>query len=473
MNKLGVIVPLRNRENHLKEFLPSIERYLSEKSIDYEIIVVNQSDDKPFNRGKLLNIGFKKAEIFGCNYVAFHDVDMLPIDVDYSIADRPTHIATNYISDGNYHKEFFEDYFGGVLLFPIKDFNKINGYSNEYWGWGFEDDDLFWRSIQRRLKNATKKFQNPIGNTVGYDFNGKNSKIKVEKPFPLKNYSILVSLELGDIDYLEKDSTDEYTIYGITEYDTCLSYNSFNRFNFETVDTDGNRISVNSDIIYEKKLSIVVTVDSDRKTISLYKNGKKINTTKYTGELPIYDDIDQMLVGFPMVYKNKFKTKRPFNGNIQYFSIWNYAISDDEVKSISENLLMGVTDNIDSYRSKHFLDVCLDMKIGTNKKIVDLSKNNLTARAYNCKRIPIELETEFSKKIPFRRYGLFNLLPHDNNGYVDNHWKFDETRQNQLRFQNQVLKGKINIDDDGLTSLNYTLLDEQTNSNITHLNVKL
>ena len=41
-NKLGIIVPYRNRENHLKTFSTYMKSYL--KDFSYEIIVINQSD---------------------------------------------------------------------------------------------------------------------------------------------------------------------------------------------------------------------------------------------------------------------------------------------------------------------------------------------------------------------------------------------------------------------------------------------
>ena len=55
--KLGVIVPYRKRPGHLRKFRESIKSYLKDQ--DYELIVVEQNDDLPFNRGKLLNIGFQ------------------------------------------------------------------------------------------------------------------------------------------------------------------------------------------------------------------------------------------------------------------------------------------------------------------------------------------------------------------------------------------------------------------------------
>jgi hypothetical protein len=141
MENLSIIVPYRNRETHLNEFIPYMEKYLTEEEVDFGIFVIEQFDDKPFNRAKLLNVGFKESESF--DYFAFHDVDMLPIDSDYSFPDGPTHLASEVEQFG--WKLPYDGYFGGVTLFDKESFIKINGYSNEYWGWGAEDDDLLRR----------------------------------------------------------------------------------------------------------------------------------------------------------------------------------------------------------------------------------------------------------------------------------------------------------------------------------------
>ena len=110
--KLGVIVPYRNREEHLKVFLKKTTKYLNARKIDYEIIVVHQDDAKLFNRGMLLNIGFKIAESYECDYVIFHDVDMIPLIVDYSYSDIPLHLAIDFKPiEGDHERELFEEYF--------------------------------------------------------------------------------------------------------------------------------------------------------------------------------------------------------------------------------------------------------------------------------------------------------------------------------------------------------------------------
>ena len=120
--KIGIIVPFRNRYEQLDIFIERIAKHLTENEIPYEIIIVEQDNAKLFNRGMLLNIGFKYAEKLKCKYVVFHDIDMLPIDVDYSYSQTPLHMATNF---SNQEREQFDTYFGGVTMFDNQDFKKI------------------------------------------------------------------------------------------------------------------------------------------------------------------------------------------------------------------------------------------------------------------------------------------------------------------------------------------------------------
>ena len=155
MKKLAVIVPYRDREEHLKQFVPYMENYLAddlEGESDYRIFIINQDDDKPFNRAKLLNVGFKESEDF--DYFAFHDVDMLPTDSDYSYVDEPTHLATEV--EQFEFKLPYDGYFGGVTIFDKSSFKKINGYANEYWGWGAEDDDVLLRCSILDIQTSRK-----------------------------------------------------------------------------------------------------------------------------------------------------------------------------------------------------------------------------------------------------------------------------------------------------------------------------
>jgi len=138
--KLSIVIPYRNREEHLKIFLKIIKRKINVSN--YDILIVEQDNQKPFNRAKLLNIGFdlKKDE---SDYFCFHDVDMMPEEADYSYVEQPTH-GLHAIKHLGYRLSI-HSYYGGVNYFNKEDFIKINGYSNEFWGWGGEDNDLLSR----------------------------------------------------------------------------------------------------------------------------------------------------------------------------------------------------------------------------------------------------------------------------------------------------------------------------------------
>lgn len=154
MKDLCIIVPYRDRKEHLDVFVPAINSYLDEKKISHEVLVVEQEHGKAFNRGKLLNIGFSFCENDFKNF-CFHDIDMIPEDSDYSYSEYPVHLAKETEQFG--YKLPYDTYFGGVTLFDKDSFEKINGFSNEFWGWGGEDDELFNRCKAMNVKVMRRK----------------------------------------------------------------------------------------------------------------------------------------------------------------------------------------------------------------------------------------------------------------------------------------------------------------------------
>ena len=94
LHKLAVVVPYRDREEHLRVFLPHMKNYLDKQNILHNIYIIEQDFEKPFNRAKLLNIGFLEADS-DCDYFVFHDVDMLPQNVNYNYEELPTHLAAS------------------------------------------------------------------------------------------------------------------------------------------------------------------------------------------------------------------------------------------------------------------------------------------------------------------------------------------------------------------------------------------
>lgn len=150
--KLSIVVPFRDREAHLSEFRPHMQKFLETSGIDYRIVIVEQSFEKPFNRAKLLNVGFDLTR--DSDYFCFHDVDMLPLEADYSYCSNPTHLAARAEQFG--WKLPYDQYFGGVTMFDRESFLRINGYSNLYFGWGAEDDDVFLRCQMRNMKLSRK-----------------------------------------------------------------------------------------------------------------------------------------------------------------------------------------------------------------------------------------------------------------------------------------------------------------------------
>ncbi len=149
--RLAIVVPYRDRTQHLAQFVPHMTTYFErdklDKQIDVTINIIEQKGDTPFNRGRLANCGFllKEKE---ADYVCIHDVDYLPMWADYSWSKNPARLIWHGLSLKEDHYSFF----GAVTLLDNAVFRQVNGFPNCYWGWGPEDREFGFRCRARGLE---------------------------------------------------------------------------------------------------------------------------------------------------------------------------------------------------------------------------------------------------------------------------------------------------------------------------------
>lgn len=210
--KMNIIVPFRDnlvlkdkqhqdRAAHLSEFkrymtsefLPIVISKFNESGVDAEIkitIVQQSQDGNKFNRGALLNIGYLLNPDFD-TYV-FHDVDLLPNESMYNV------YATKYDRHdiihfaGGWDRYSGNDYIGGVTLMGNDIFRAINGFPNDYWGWGGEDDEIKRRLSTIRLYSNLVKIKIP------------NSFIDLEHIKTAQDKRTLLKSNLKELDNLIK-----------------------------------------------------------------------------------------------------------------------------------------------------------------------------------------------------------------------------------------------------------------------------
>ena len=173
----AIIIPFRDdieklRSKQLHQFISYMTDFLKHKGCFHIFVIEQSNDERKFNRGKLLNIGYKIAmESQEFTHFIFHDVDLLPSKelLPYYIdpGENIVHIAKVW------KRYDSQNYFGGVVSFPRKEYEKINGFPNNFWGWGGEDDELY-----KRVKLEKLKIEAP---SAGYytDLENKNLQQKL------------------------------------------------------------------------------------------------------------------------------------------------------------------------------------------------------------------------------------------------------------------------------------------------------
>jgi len=455
-HKLGICIPYRNRREHLEKLVPHLSKHLTEQGIDHKFYVGHQVDDKLFNRGAMKNIAAEFAFKDGCDYVAWHDVDMLTHeDGDYSYpTDNPTHIATK-LSKYNYGLGY-DQYFGGVVLFTKEQVEKTNGYSNDYWDWGQEDDDLFWRCYFEGY--TTGRVIKKLENQKVTNFNGENSSIEVPTNREISSclhndHTITITFNPEQQEdkvpiWLVGDTNKRFIEYPLLRKDGSwtwgLSFNNSRAVTMVLFDRD-SRHHYNWAKRFENMWTqVTLSFNKDEKRAYFYINDELIsqmNGIKQNIPFPInadlrtHDAIKSFLIGFCNHQNTHYK------GKISEVKIYNRFFED--IKDMGEN------DLVFDYQTMGSI------------------KNNIVETIEDIEII--------ENIVPHRKEGGFLCLPHADEGFVNGNWaKGETTARNEKRFVTEMQQKKIDYKNDGLNTLKYELVNtEMFTDNCMMINVKL
>jgi hypothetical protein len=136
-----ILIPYRNRKQHIDYFLEHSWKLLKEHLPNTKLVIIEQEEGKLFNRGKLLNIGFTEY-LDKTEYFFTQDVDV-----------NPNKEAINLYNKIPNNNEIIGiccppcKTLGCIIKIKNEDIKKINGFPNNFWGWGVEDRVLYNRAI--------------------------------------------------------------------------------------------------------------------------------------------------------------------------------------------------------------------------------------------------------------------------------------------------------------------------------------
>jgi len=153
-----ILIPYRNREEHWKVFkeylVPVLRKYIK----NLKIVLVEQAEGKSFNKGKLLNAGFKEYEK-EMVYLYHNDVDTIPNEK--IVKELYTKEENDIMRLSVAHNTSL----GGVIKMRKEIFKEMNGFPNNIWGWGIEDRALYYKAIILKLSLSSIYNEHGCGNS--------------------------------------------------------------------------------------------------------------------------------------------------------------------------------------------------------------------------------------------------------------------------------------------------------------------
>lgn len=193
--KMLVVVPYRDREEHLEVYLQRVPKYL--KDIPCDILICELDAGCEWNAGIVCNSLINFIQKDNYEFIYIHHVDVYPYQ------------GWEWPEEGEFITDMGDV---GSCLVRTSDFLKVGGYGNNFWGWGAEDDNLYHKLSAIGLKRRKS--------TVLYDtvfqshdrpFNGVNYTNNLREIYkPIDNDTIFKSNKIAKTYGLYRISDNVY-----------------------------------------------------------------------------------------------------------------------------------------------------------------------------------------------------------------------------------------------------------------------
>lgn len=148
-----ILIPYRNRKKHLDYFFSNSWNLIKEHLKNTKLVILEQEEGKLFNRGKILNVGFKEY-LDKTKYFITHDVDVNPKNNTMLLYNKDDIDSIT----GIFNSPCIT--LGGICKISSKNVDKMNGFPNNYYGWGCEDKALYNRAVYNNIKINYNHYSN-------------------------------------------------------------------------------------------------------------------------------------------------------------------------------------------------------------------------------------------------------------------------------------------------------------------------
>ena len=153
-------LPAHRFKECLDVFLPRFKDYLDRNigKDNYNLLIVEEHapETQTFNLGRTINIGFDlvRDQMEESDMFIFHPVDILPVDTDYGVTINTRFAMSDFYASVHdcppeliipKHKVLYGHYWYKAFSIRKSDFQKANGFSNDFVGWSAEDADFLYR----------------------------------------------------------------------------------------------------------------------------------------------------------------------------------------------------------------------------------------------------------------------------------------------------------------------------------------